>query len=160
MADLRSLFGSLGFKNVRTLLNSGNVVYEAPGSLPSTSASRIEKAVLDRLGFVSRITVLTAAELTSIIDENSLKKIADNPSRLLVTILTNPADRKQIQPLLKQKWTPETLALGKRAVYLWTPEGILKSKAAVAVARIVGDGATSRNWATILKLQALTAEMA
>ncbi len=160
MANLRSFFESLGFKNVRTLLNSGNVIYEAPGSPPSTSAPRIERALLDRIGLISKITVLTAADLTSIIDDNPLRTIAHNPSRLLVTMLTNPVDRKEVQPLLKQKWTPETLALGRRAVYLWTPEGILKSKAAVAVSRIVGDGATSRNWATMLKLQALVEGMA
>ena len=152
MADLRALVEGLGYGDVRTLLNSGNVVFTAPAGAQSKAAARIEKAVASDLGVSARVTVLSASELAAIVAENPLLEIADNPSRLLVTVLN---DDTWIQPLLKQDWTPDVLALGPRVAYMWCPGGILQSPLATAAARLLGDSATTRNWATITKLHAL-----
>jgi uncharacterized protein (DUF1697 family) len=85
-----------------------------------------------------------------------LLEVADDPSRLLVAVLRNPADRPKLQPLLKQNWAAEVLAIGTRVAYLWCPEGILASRLAEAVSRVLGDAVTARNWATVLKLHALS----
>jgi uncharacterized protein (DUF1697 family) len=154
MADLRSLVESLGYGNVSTLLNSGNVVLTS-GHDPAKTASRIEKGLESRLGVASRVTVITAAELSAIVRGNPLLTIADNPSRLLVSVLSNPADRSILKPLAKQDWAPDALALGSRVVYLWCSAGLLDSPVAVAVGRALGAATTARNWATILKLHAL-----
>jgi len=155
MADLRALVAGLGYRDVRTLLNSGNVVFTIPGAARGDVAGRIEKALAARLRVSSRVTVLTAAELAAIVRENPLHEIADNPSRLLVTVLTNPADRARLQPLARQAWTPEALALGTRVSYVWCPRGMLESPLAEAVGKVLGDAATTRNWATITKLNKL-----
>jgi len=155
MADLRAVVEGLGYRDVRTLLNSGNVTFTVPGTDRADAAPRIEAAITKRLGVLTRVTVLTAAELAAAIDENPLLAVATNPSRLLVTVLTVPADRSRLAPLARQDWAPEALAIGRRVAYLWTPEGILVSQLAAAVNRVLGDAATSRNWATMLKLRAL-----
>jgi uncharacterized protein (DUF1697 family) len=155
MADLRALVAGLGYRDVRTLLNSGNVVFTIPGAARGDVAGRIEKALAARLGVSSRVTVLTAAELATIVRENPLHKIADNPSRLLVTVLTNPADRARLLPLVRQAWAPEALALGTRVCYVWCPRGMLESPLVEAVGKVLGDAATTRNWATITKLNTL-----
>jgi uncharacterized protein (DUF1697 family) len=155
MADLRAVVEELGYRDVRTLLNSGNVVFTVPGTSRVAAAPRIEAAVAKRLGVSSRVTVITAEELAIAIDENPLLEVATNPSRLLVTVLTEPAARSRLAPLAKRDWAPEALAIGKRVAYLWTPEGILVSPLAAAVNRTLGDAATARNWATMLKLKAL-----
>jgi uncharacterized protein (DUF1697 family) len=108
-----------------------------------------------RLGISARVTVLTAAELAAVVADNPLGKIADNPSRLLVTVLTDPADRKRLLPLARQEWAPDVLGVGTRVAYLWCPKGMLESRLAAAVSRLLGDAATTRNWATITKLHAL-----
>lgn len=154
MADLRSLVESLGYGNVSTLLNSGNVVFTS-GHDPEKSGGRIEKGIESRLGVSSRVTVLTAAELAGIVRGNPLLEIAHNPSLLLVSVLRNPADRSLLKPLTKQDWAPEALALGPRVAYVWCPRGSLESRAAEAVNRALGAATTARNWATILKLHAL-----
>lgn len=154
MADLRSLVESLGYGNVSTLLNSGNVVFTS-GHEPAKTAARIEKGIESRLGVSSRVTVLTAAELSGIVRGNPLLAIADNPSRLLVSVLSNPADRSLLKPLTKQDWAPDALALGPRVAYVWCSRGMIESRAAEAVSRMLGTGTTARNWATILKLYAL-----
>ena len=155
MADLRALVGDLGYGDVRTLLNSGNVVFTVPASVRTDLAPRIEKAITARLGISARVTVLTAAELVAVVDENPLGEVATDPSRLLVTVLTNPADRKRLLPLARQDWTPDVLAVGARVAYLWCPKGMLESRLAEAVSRLLADAATSRNWATVTKLHAL-----
>ena len=155
MADLRALVEDLGYGDVRTLLNSGNIVFTTPRAAPGKASARIEKSVAERLGVSARVTVLTAAEVAAAVDGNPLLKIADNPSRLLIAVLNNSADRSKLQPLLKQDWTPEALALGDRVAYVWCANGILASRLFESVARALADAVTSRNWATVLKLHAM-----
>jgi uncharacterized protein (DUF1697 family) len=156
MADLRSLVESLGYGNARTLLNSGNVVFTAPCGAESEAGSRIEKAMTAQLGVSAKVIVLTAPELDAIVEGNSLLEIANDHSRFLVAVLNDRADRKRLEPLLKEDWTPDALAVGERAAYLWCSEGILTSRLADTLGRALRDAVTTRNWATILKIHALT----
>lgn len=157
MADLRGLVEGLGYGDVRTLLNSGNIVFSASAAAGRKAAAAIEKAVAEELGVSSRVTVLTAGELSKIVEQNPLLETAGNHSRLLVAVLADPADRGKLAPLVKQDWAPGVLALGKRVAYLWCPEGMLENRLAIAIGRALGDRVTMRNWATISKLHALTA---
>jgi uncharacterized protein (DUF1697 family) len=154
MADLRALVESLGYTEVVTLLNSGNVVFTASGAAAKKSAARIEQAIAERLGFTSRVTVLSAAELAAAVAANPLGEVP-NPSRLLVAVLSDPADSKRLEPLAREDWAPEVLALGPRVAYVWCPDGLLESRLFEAVGRVLGDAVTSRNWATLTKLHAL-----
>jgi uncharacterized protein (DUF1697 family) len=158
MADLRALVGKLGYRDVRTLLNSGNIVFTGPSALQVAVAARIEAALSRRLGVSARVTVLTAAELAAAAADNPLVEIAANPSRLLVAVLANPADRSRLKSLAKQDWAPEALAVGARVAYLWCPDGIIASRVAKAVGHVLGDAVTMRNWATCTKLIDLSAE--
>ncbi|HEV8357780.1 MAG TPA: DUF1697 domain-containing protein [Gemmatimonadales bacterium] len=155
MADLRALVTELGYRDVSTLLNSGNVVFTVPGAGRGDPAARIERAMSDRLGVTARVLVLTAAEVAAIMAGNPLGRVAADPSRLLVTVLANPADRARLVPLTRRDWAPEALGLGGRVAYLWCPVGILKSPVAEAVGGVLGDRATARNWATMTKLHGL-----
>jgi uncharacterized protein (DUF1697 family) len=156
MADLRALVGDLGYSDVRTLLNSGNVVFTAPvKSVAADVAARIERGIASKLGVTSRVTVLNARELRGAIEENPFTDIATNPSRLFVAVLTNPADRKLLQPLTKANWSPDSFAIGTRVAYFWCPEGMLESRLPEAIGRTLGAGVTTRNWATLSKLHAL-----
>jgi uncharacterized protein (DUF1697 family) len=156
MADLRALVEKLGYRDVKTLLNSGNVVFTAPAALRGDPGPRIEKAVARELGVVSRVTVLTARELAAAVDGNPLLDRADDPSRLLVLVLTNPKDRALLVPLTKQDWAPDAFALGSRVAYLWCASGIYNARLWEAAGRVLGDAQTVRNWATMTKLLALT----
>ncbi len=157
MADLRALLERLGYRDVRTLLNSGNAVFRAVRTSPEKAAARIGAAVERELGVSARVTVLTGADLETAAAENPLVETATNPSRLLVAFLNDPADRAKVLPLARRDWAPEALAVGSRAVYLWCPDGVLKSAAARALERTLGEGVTSRNRTTVEKLRALVA---
>jgi uncharacterized protein (DUF1697 family) len=154
MADLRDLCTALGYRDVKTLLNSGNVVFSAPRA-DAKAAAKIEKAIEARHGFTTHVVVVTAGELDVIVDENPFEEAETNPSRFLVTVLYDGADRARVAALAKQVWGAERLGLGTHAAYSWCPEGILESPSLVALNKIVGDAGTNRNWATIKKLQAM-----
>ena len=156
MADLRALVESLGYADVRTLLNSGNVVFTAPPSVRGDAAARIERAIADRLGVSSRVTVLTGDEMQAIVDANPLLPLMDNPSRMQVAVLFDAADSAAIAPLVKARWSPEALAIGARVAYVWCPEGVIDSAALKAIDKAVRDAVTVRTWSTMLKLHALS----
>jgi len=160
MAKLRALVSELGYTEVSTLLNSGNVVFTAvragsPRAGGRDAASRIEKAISENLGFSCRVIVITSSELDTAVAENPLLENMDNPSRMMVAVTADPADLSRLAPLLKEDWGGNALAVGSRAAYLWCPDGILASKLAAEVQRILGDGVTIRNWATMRKLRAM-----
>ena len=155
MADLRALVAKLGFGDVRTILNSGNVLYTAPGIAPDEAGARIEAALLAKTGVSSRIIVLTGEEVAEAIDGNPLGEVTENPSRFLVAVLRGPAERARLEPLLKEDWGTDAFALGRRVAYMWCKDGVLESRLPEALARAVGDAATTRNWSTMLKLRAL-----
>src|ERR1700691_4478409 len=84
MADLRDMMLDLGHTNVRTLLNSGNVLFQARRPNTVKLSASIEAAITAQCGFSAMVTVITAQELASIIDENSLLSIAKDHARHLV----------------------------------------------------------------------------
>ena len=154
MTDLRRLVADLGHANVRTLLNSGNVLFQTKRPNTATLSAGIEAAITAQCGFSAMVTVITALELTSIINENILLSLAKDHARYLVAFVPHPKLLAPLRPMLNETWTPDALAIGSRAAYLWCATGILDSKLNLAFARKAGASATTRNWATVLKLQA------
>jgi uncharacterized protein (DUF1697 family) len=154
MAELRAALTDRGFENVRTLLNSGNVVFDAVGGARRNAAT-VEEVIEERFGFAARVLGLGAGELATVVGENPLADIANDPSRLFVAFAFDRRALAPFVPLLERDWSPERLAVGTRAAYFWSPAGILASEANQQVARVLGDGATIRNWRTTLKLHEL-----
>src|SRR5262245_45343411 len=155
MADLRALVEDLGFRNVRTLLNSGNIVYTSPRSTPAVAARRIESAIAKTLGVSSKVTVVDSAELGDIVSANPLESVADDHSRMLVYVLATTDACARVRALAGHAWGKERVAVGKRVVYAWCPHGFMESKLRAALDRALGDAATTRNWATMMRLDAL-----
>jgi uncharacterized protein (DUF1697 family) len=155
MADLRALVEGLGFSDVRTLLNSGNVVFTSTSAAAGNAGARIEKTMAAKLGVSARVTVLTAREVAKAVADNPLLDVASNHSRLMIAVPAGAIDHRRLKPLAAEDWTPEVLAIGTCVAYLWCPDGILASPLSEAVGRTLGDSVTSRNWATLLKLHAL-----
>jgi uncharacterized protein (DUF1697 family) len=154
MADLRALVEEAGYSEARTLLNSGNVVFRGPGAQATKVAARLEKAIEARVGFHAHVVVLDAAAIDTVVREFTLTQ-ADNPSRLLVAFVQDVAALKTLDELATRDWSPEAMAVGTRAAYVWSPEGVLDSPVFDAVARALGTRVTTRNWATVQKLHAM-----
>jgi uncharacterized protein (DUF1697 family) len=89
--------------------------------------------------------------------ENPLLDVAKDFSRHFVAFAPDRAAWVPLQPPRQQSWAPDILAMTPRAAYLWCKAGAIDSKLSQAFGRKAGGGVTLRNWATVLKIQALAA---
>ena len=154
MAELCGLFERLGFTDVRTIGNSGNVVFSGTGRSAELHA-RIREALAAELALEVDLLLLSAAEVRAAVRENPLARVATNPSQLLVLVPRTRADLTKLQPLLKARWSPERLALGKRVAYLWCARGVARSPVWLASDRALARSGTVRNLATFTRVLAL-----
>jgi len=155
MADLRTLFSDFGYREVRTILNSGNVLFTAPGETAGEIGPKIERALLLRLDLDAHVLVLSAPDVTTVMSECTLLGQASDHTKLVVALPFAAGDLAKLAPLASTDWGDEALAIGSRAAYLWCADGIADSKLGKAVMRALKDALTTRNWATMLKVQAL-----
>ena len=110
---------------------------------------------VSKFGVNPRVAVLTGNEVAAAVRGNPFTDVADNPSRLLVMVLRTPSDQVRLKPLLKKRWGPEALALGKRVAYLWCANGVGESKLWVEVDHALAKSGTARNITTMTRLLAL-----
>jgi uncharacterized protein (DUF1697 family) len=155
MAGLRTLVEGLGGMDVRTLLNSGNVVFTHARTSPRSLAVRIREALASLMRVDAPVIALDAVELDAIVAENPLAGFAADLSRMLAAIPALAEQLALLAPFIRESWGREKLAVGPRAAYLWCPDGVAASRLWKAVNHALGGDVTSRNWDTMLKLQAM-----
>jgi uncharacterized protein (DUF1697 family) len=155
MADLRSLLESLGYGDVRTLLNSGNAVFDGPAETQAKHAQRIQAAVARDLGVEALVVVKSARDVAAIVAGNKLSAIATDPSRLLVAVANDSKALAMLTLPARAEWGVDEVHIGRHAAYVWCANGILESKVAVALLKGLARSGTTRNWSTVEKLHAL-----
>ena len=158
MADLRALLTELGYTDVATLLNSGNAVFQATRGTQAQHAANIAAAISEQLKMEVPVIVKSAKELSAIVAENQLAEQATNHSHFLVVFAQDNTTLSGLGAVESLVVLPEQFLVGKNAAYLHCASGILESKAGKALLGKAGRSVTTRNWATILKLQALVGE--
>jgi uncharacterized protein (DUF1697 family) len=155
MADFRVLLQGLGYTGVETLLNSGNAVFRAAKGTSAQHAAAIAAAVSTKLKVSVPVVVKSAKEFAGIVAGNSLVDATQDHSRFLVAFVQDPKTLSTFDALAPLVSRPELFLRGSNAVYLYCANGILESKSASALLGRIGRAGTTRNWATVLKLQAL-----
>lgn len=155
MASLRTLLAQLGCTEVRTLLNSGNAVFHSTLQSADACAGAIERAIAQQLALDVPVIVKPARVFAEIVKENPFAGAAADPSRLLIAFTREPSGLSALQGLEALVGPAEGFAIGSHAAYLHCPGGLLESRAGEALLGRVGRSATTRNWATTLKLHAL-----
>jgi uncharacterized protein (DUF1697 family) len=151
MARLRTLMEELGYRDVRTYVNSGNVVFSGPRA----SEKKLEQAIAKVFGFDVPVVVRSRDELAAVVKSNPLRKIAKDPAKHLVVFCA----AKATTDLDPADFAPETFHVRGREVYLWAPGGIGTSPLAKLLAnKPLGSKSTARNWRTVEKLLALADE--
>jgi uncharacterized protein (DUF1697 family) len=148
MARLRALLEELGYRDVRTYVNSGNAVFSGP----RRSERHLEAALAKAFGFEVPVVLRTRDELADVVQANPLAKLATDPAKHLVIFCAAEAST-ELDPA---DFAPETFHVRGREVYLWAPGGIGTSPLAKVLAtQSLGDNSTARNWRTVEKLLAL-----
>jgi uncharacterized protein (DUF1697 family) len=158
MADVRDLVTSVGFRNPRTLLQSGNVVFEGRSRVTTAAVEKqLEAASASHLGFPVEFFVRTQRELEQVIAQNPFPGEARrDPSHLLVLFLREPPLAADVGALRAAIPGRERLEASGSHLYLVYPDGIGRSKVTSAlIERTIGGRGTARNWNTVLKLSAL-----
>lgn len=152
MPELRALLVDAGFSDVRTNVQSGNVVLVSDAS-PGSVALAAEGLIADRFGFDVDVIARTGEELAEVVARNPLADVAVNPKRYQVSFLESELDPAVLERIAAARAEPERLVAIGRELYAWHPDGIGRSK---LWAKLGGSGlgvrSTARNWTTVTTL--------
>lgn len=156
MPQLRELLEGLGYRRVRTHLQSGNAVFDT-AQRPERVAGRIERALEAELGLRVPVQVRTADELAAVVAGDPLGDVADDPARYLVQFLASEPDYGRLDLPRPEAFAPERYVAKGREIYLWLPGGVHSAKLPPALNRL-GLTGTARNWRTVVRLLELARE--
>jgi uncharacterized protein (DUF1697 family) len=154
MADFRALLASLGLGNPRTLIASGNAVFDDPG-LPDLPG-QIATAIAARFGLHPDLFLYTAETFAAIIAANPYApEAAADGAKVHAFFLATPTQLDDAK--VKALATTERLHLTRAALYLHAPDGLGRSKLAERLPRLLVTASTARNWNTVEALATLAA---
>jgi len=158
MPALRELLAGAGFEEVRTYVQSGNVVL-ATRRRPDDVARACEELIAAELGLDIPVVVRTRDELAEVVRRNPLGDVADNPKRYQVSFLDAEPDAKAVEKLAALAVEGERIEAIGREIYAWHPDGIARSKLWAGLAgKGLGVKATARNWTTVTTLLEMAEE--
>ncbi|MFG2419890.1 DUF1697 domain-containing protein [Streptomyces sp. NPDC048448] len=159
MAELRTLLQGLGHGGVGTYLQSGNAVFSADRGDEDSLAAELADAVEKHFGFTIGVLVRDHAYLRAVREACPFPAAELEAKQLHVTYFSAPVDPGRFASVDPAAFLPEDFRLGDRALYLYAPDGLGRSKLAEALAKprlLKGVTATTRNWNTVVKLEELT----
>jgi uncharacterized protein (DUF1697 family) len=161
MDRLRELWSKLGFKNVRTFIQSGNVIFDSPDP-PSKWITMIEKKLAGETRLPIHMVFRTAAELKRVIDANPfLKQPGIDRSKLHITFLGGVVSKEVLKNSGNLTSGPDELRVVGKEAYLHCPQGYGNTKLHnVALEKLLGTKATTRNWNTVNKLYEMASKPA
>ena len=156
MPALRSELADAGFENVRSHLQSGNIVLETPMDQEQLSVA-VQGLVAGKFGLEVAVLVRDMEELGRVVAENPFPELAaQEPKRFQVTFLSGEVRAGLGEALLELAAPAERVHVGAREIYAWHPDGVARSKLWTKLGANGGLGkevrATSRNWTTVTTL--------
>ncbi|MBD0838450.1 DUF1697 domain-containing protein [Streptomyces sp. TRM68416] len=160
MAELRAVLEGLGHDAVRTHLQSGQAVFTAGHGDEESLAAELTAAVEKHFGFTVDVIVRDHAYLASIVADCPFPAAELEGKQLHVTYFSAPVDAERFAEIDQAAYLPEEFRLGDRALYLYAPNGLGRSKLAEHLSKPrlnKGVIATTRNWNTVVKLVEMTA---
>jgi uncharacterized protein (DUF1697 family) len=155
MPDLRAALESAGYKDSKTLVQSGNVVMDGPKATPRG----LERLLHDTFGLDIAIVVRTRAELAAVVAGDPFGEVVDQPKLYQVSFLSASPKPAVVKALEDADIAPERVAVRGREIYAWHAGGIQRSPLAKLLTDAkLGVTATARNWNTVTKLLELADE--
>jgi len=159
MADLRRLVTGLGHEDVKTYLQSGNVVFTSPPTRAEILAEGVERVITAELGLTVPVLVRSGAELAAVADGNPYAGRQEDPTRLLVAFLSAAPGKAKVAALTVPGGENLEYAVVGREIFLHYPDGGYgRTKFTNAyLEKKLGVVATTRNWKSVCALRDLTA---
>ncbi len=159
MSDLKTLYEALGFQNVVTYIQSGNVIFEATSKSKTNVKDHIEQAIKKNYSFHVPVEIRTKSELEAITENIPFRSInvSEDGTKVLVTFLSRRPTAVKVGELQQYVVAPEKLVVKGTEVYLYCPNGYGTSKLSNNfLEQKLGVEATTRNWKSVLKLYDLS----
>jgi uncharacterized protein (DUF1697 family) len=155
MVELRAALEEAGFEDVKTYLQSGNVILSSKAK-PEQTARKVGGVIQERFGLEIAVVARTGAQLARVVARNLLGEVATDPKRYQVSFLDDSLPAASKRKLEQARIEPERFVVHGREIYAWHPAGVARSKLWAALAgRDLGVTATARNWTTVTALLAL-----
>jgi uncharacterized protein (DUF1697 family) len=151
MKALKGLLEQNGCADVRTYIQSGNVIFRSRTSNTARLSKRLAAAVAKDHGFEPDVLLLTPADLEKAAAGNPFPAAAANPKSVHLFFLSEPPKKPDLKACEALRLT-ERYELKGRIFYLHTPDGFGASKLASRAERLLGVAATARNWRTVTTL--------
>lgn len=158
MNDLVAIFTKLNYENIRTYIQSGNVVFQSEKKVSNKAAVEISKLVQARKGFEPKVLILEADELRNAIASNPFP--TTDGKALHFYFLESQTNQPKIERLMSLKNESEEFELIHKIFYLYAPLGIGRSKLASEIEKALGIPVSARNWNTVNKILSLVEKMA
>jgi uncharacterized protein (DUF1697 family) len=152
MAELRAFFDELGFADVASYIQSGNVVFKSEAGDNAALTATIEAAFEKRWSFRARIMVRDLGRLEALVANNPYPEVAGDPTKLHASVLERDPTSEEIARLAERCVGPERFEVKGDVLYLHAPDGLGKSKFAEILPRTLKVPGTMRNWRTVLTL--------
>ncbi|HUL43463.1 MAG TPA: DUF1697 domain-containing protein [Bacteroidota bacterium] len=159
MKELAVLLQKLGCVDVRTYIQSGNVVLTSAEKSPERLSVQISKNVKANFGFDPTLKLLEARELETAISNNPFPEAAKTPEYLHAGFLLQKPVKPDLQKLESLKQNGERFQLKDKIFYLHAPKGVGKSKLAASSEKLLGVPMTDRNWRTVCKIRDMAREI-
>ena len=150
MKELVTIFQTIGYKNVQTYIQSGNVIFGSSKQVGRKEIVGIGEEISRKMGFEPKVLLLCEEQFQDAIKNNPFP--TGNGRALHFFFLETQPSQPNIGYLESLKTESEEFILCKKVLYVYAPEGIGRSKLAAAVEKVLGVPATARNWNTIDKL--------
>lgn len=152
MPALREALERAGFADVRTYVQSGNLVLSSDAD-PDAVGREIEEVIRDAFDLDIAVVVRTRDELAEVVKRNPLGQVAENPKRYQISFLSQELEPSVLEKLHAAAVEPERLVAIGRELYAWHPSGVARSKLWGRLASTgLGVTATARNWTTVTTL--------
>jgi uncharacterized protein (DUF1697 family) len=153
MRELAIMFEDAGCGNVRTFIQSGNVIFTAGAKVSKGLAGVIASKIQEKFGHRPPVILRTAQELREVVSNNPFPCAEDV---LHVMFLADRPDPKQIAALDPNRSAPDEFIVRGEEVYLHLPNGVRDTKLTNAwFDSKLGTVSTGRNWRTVTKLLAM-----
>lgn len=159
MDDLRLLYQALGFKNITTYIQSGNVIFESTNSDTAVLKAQIEKQIAQQYGFFVHTETRDQATFKRVLQNNPFehpKTQTFNGKHFFITFLSAPVEPTKVNELQKLATAEEQLVAGNQEMYIYSNTYGTSKLSNNFVERKLGVNATTRNWATAEKLYLLS----
>jgi len=157
MEDLVALFADAGCGDVRTYIQSGNVVFQARATVAKRVPNLVAAVISDRFGYRVPVVTRTAEEISDVVRDNPFLGPGADTNQLHVAFLADVPSAVSVAALDSDRSPPDAFSVRGREIYLRCPNGLARTKLTNGYFDSeLATTSTVRNWKTVLKLLELT----